>query len=258
VTASPSARVTAPMMPSRRGFASVVFDCDSTLARIEGIDELAGAHAEAIRALTDAAMQGTVALEEVYGRRLEIIQPTRTQVEAVGRAYVDALVADARETVETLLWLGKTVRVVSGGLRPPVEAAARALGLPADAVAAVGIDFDGDGGYAGFERASPLARSGGKETVIRAWSLPRPALLVGDGATDLEARPAVDAFAAYMGVAFRPAVAAGADFVLRGETLAAVLSLAADEAERERLRGTHRAALLARGDAALAAEPSAA
>jgi phosphoserine phosphatase len=238
------------------GFASVVFDCDSTLARIEGIDELAGAHADAIRALTEAAMEGTVPLEEVYGRRLDIIQPTRSRVAALGRGYVDALVADARETVEALLWLGKTVRVVSGGLRPPVEEVARALGLSADAVAAVGIDFDGDGGYAGFERASPLARSGGKEGVIRAWRLPRPALLVGDGATDLEARPAVDAFAAYMGVAFRPAVAAGADFVLRDESLAAVLALAADEGDRERLRGGRWADLLARGDAALAARPS--
>jgi len=242
--------------PPRSGFAAVVFDCDSTLARIEGIDELAGTHADAIRALTEAAMQGTVPLEEVYGRRLDIIQPTRSQVEALGKAYLAALVADARETVEALLWLGKTVRIVSGGLRPPVEEVARELGLPSDAVAAVGIDFDGDGGYAGFERESPLARSGGKTAVIRGWDLPRPALLVGDGATDLEAQPAVDAFAAYMGVAFRPAVAAGADFVLRAESLAAVLSLAADEADRARLRGSRWADLLARGDAALAVGPS--
>ena len=239
-----------------RGFASVVFDCDSTLARIEGIDELAGEHADAIRALTDAAMQGEVALEEVYGRRLEIIRPTRAQVAALGRRYVNALVDDARATVSALRWLGKTVRVVSGGLRPPVVEVAGMLGLPADAVAAVGIEFDAEGGYAGFEHASPLARSGGKEAVIRAWELPRPALLVGDGATDLEARPAVDAFAAYMGVTFRLAVAAAADFVLRQETLAPVLSLAADEADRERLRASRWADLLARGDAALAAGPS--
>jgi phosphoserine phosphatase len=241
----------------RRGFASVVFDCDSTLARIEGIDELAGPHADAIRALTEAAMQGQVPLEEVYGRRLEIIQPTRAQVAALGRRYVNGLVADARETVAALRWLGKTVRVVSGGLRPPVEEVARALGIPAHAVAAVGIGFGDDGRYSGFEHASPLARSGGKETVIRAWDLPRPALLVGDGATDLEARPAVDAFAAYMGVTFRLAVAAAADFVLREETLAPVLCLAADDADRERLRATRWTDLLARGDAALAARPSA-
>lgn len=226
------------------GFASVVFDCDSTLVRIEGIDELAGEHRAEIQALTDAAMRGEVPLEEVYGRRLALLRPTRARVGDVGRMYVETLVPDARETVAALLWLGKDVRIVSGGLRPPVVAVARALGIAEDAVAAVAIGFDADGGYAGFDAASPVARSGGKAQVIAAWSLARPALLVGDGATDLEARPAVDAFAAYMGVAFRPAVAAGADFVLRGKSLAPVLSLACSDEDRARIRGTKWAPLL--------------
>jgi phosphoserine phosphatase len=242
-------------MPTRphAGFASVVFDCDSTLVSVEGIDQLArGGHADAIRALTDAAMQGEVPLEEVYGRRLEIIRPTRGQVEAVGREYVAALLPDAREVVAALRWLGKTVRIVSGGLRPPVEHVARELGLAAADVAAVEIEFGADGAYRGFDSASPLARSGGKEGVIRAWHLPRPALLVGDGHTDLEARPAVDAFVAYMGVVWRPAVAEGADFLLRGLSLAPVLALAAGAADRERLRASEWADVLARGEAALA------
>ena len=237
----------------RRGFASVVFDCDSTLARIEGIDELAGPHADEIRRLTEAAMQGSVALEEVYGRRLEIIRPTRDRVEALGREYVDGLVPDAREVIGALRWLGKTVRVLSGGLRPPVEAVAAALGIAAEEVGAVGIGFAEDGSYAGFESASPLARSGGKAAVIGGWDLPRPALLVGDGATDLEARPAVDAFAAYMGVAFRPAVAAGADVVVSSESLAPILALAADDEDRARLLASEWAAVLRRGDDLLAA-----
>jgi phosphoserine phosphatase len=238
------------------GFVSVVFDCDSTLAAIEGIDELAGDRAGQIRALTEAAMQGRVPLEEVYGRRLEIIQPTRAMLATVGRAYVEGLVPDARAVVEALRWLGKTVRIVSGGLRPPVEEVARALGLAADAVAAVGIEFGEDGGYGGFEHASPLARSGGKTEVIGGWNLPRPSLLVGDGATDLEARPAVNAFAAYMGVAYRANVAAGADFVLRDPSLAPVLALAASADDRARLAGGPWAELLARGEALLAGAPS--
>jgi phosphoserine phosphatase len=230
------------------GFASVIFDCDSTLVRIEGIDELAGPRRAEVQALTDAAMEGEIPLEQVYGRRLALIAPTRARVEAVGRAYVDALVDDARDTVAALLWLGKAVRVVSGGLLPPVEHVARALGVAAEHVAAVGIRFDAAGGYAGFDADSPLGRSGGKEEVIRDWSLPRPSLLVGDGATDLEARPAVDSFCAYMGVALRPAVAAGADRVLHAESLAPVLALAAGPADREALRGGRWAALLARGE----------
>jgi phosphoserine phosphatase len=235
------------------GFRSVIFDCDSTLAAIEGIDELAGPHRQEVQALTDAAMAGQVPLEEVYGRRLEIIGPTRAQVQALGRAYVVAAVPDAAETVAGLCSLGKEVRILSGGLQTPVVVLARALGLHADMVAAVGIEFADDGSYAGYDHRSPLTRSGGKAEQIRAWDLPRPLLLVGDGATDAEARPAVDAFAAYMGVAFRPAVAEAADVVLRDPSMAPVLALAAGPADRARLRASRWAELLARGQALLGA-----
>jgi phosphoserine phosphatase len=202
----------------REGYRSVVFDCDSTLAAVEGIDELAGPHAGEVRALTEAAMEGRISLEEVYGRRLEIIRPDRRRVEALGEAYVRALVPDAR---------------------------------------AVAVTFAGDGSYAGFEADSPLARSGGKREVVEAWGLPRPSLLVGDGMTDLEAAPAVDLFAAYMGVAFRAAVAAGAGVVLEDPSLAPVLSLAAGREGRRRIAGSRFAELLDRGDRLLAqADPA--
>jgi phosphoserine phosphatase len=230
------------------GFRSIVFDCDSTLTAIEGIDELAGAYRDEIRALTDAAMAGEVALEAVYGRRLKIIRPGRPQIDALGHAYVEALVPDARECVAALCSLGKEVRVLSGGLRPPVDALAQALGLRRDMVGAVEVYFDDYGGYAGYDHASPLARSGGKAEQISSWKLPHPILLVGDGATDAEARPAVDAFAAYMGVAFRPAVADAADVVLRDASLAPVLSLAVGGPDRERLHRSRWRTLLARGD----------
>jgi phosphoserine phosphatase len=228
------------------GFASVVFDCDSTLVAVEGIDELSGLFRDQIQALTDAAMDGSVPLQDVYGRRLEIIRPTRAQLDAVAREYVRTLVPHARETVAALRWLGKTVRILSGGLLPAVLAVAEELGLQPDDVAAVDVSFDGDGAYAGFDTGSLLARAGGKAVVIGGWSLPRPALLVGDGATDLEARPAVDAFAAYAGVVERPMVVAGADYVLREPSLAAVLALACSDEDRVRLADSPWADLLAK------------
>jgi phosphoserine phosphatase len=238
----------------RLGFASVIFDCDSTLVGVEGIDELAGAAAERIAVLTERAMAGEVALEEVYGARLEIIRPHRVQLELLGELYREALVPDAVRTVAALRWLGKEVRLVSGGLLPPLLALGDALGLGPEMVAGVPIRLDEEGVYTGFDDASPLARSGGKEEVIRGWRLPRPSLLVGDGATDLEARPAVDAFAAYTGVAHRPAVVAGADLVVRGPSLAPVLALAATEDERARLERSEFAELLERADALLAGD----
>ena len=82
-------------------FRSFWFDCDSTLSAIEGVDELTLALPKAlqreIKALTEAAMNGTVPLAEVYERRLATIAPSRDQLEAVGKLYVEKLVpGDAR------------------------------------------------------------------------------------------------------------------------------------------------------------------
>jgi phosphoserine phosphatase len=232
------------------GFASVVFDCDSTLVAVEGINELSGPFRAEIQALTDAAMDGGVPLDQAFGRRLAIIRPTQAQVEQVGMMYVRTLMPHARETVAALRWLGKTVRIVSGGLRPAVCAVARELGLSDEEVIAVGIHFDAAGEYAGFEDTSPLTRNGGKTEVIAAWGLPRPSLLVGDGITDREARPAVDAFAAYTAIVERPAAVDGADFVLREPSLAAVLALACSDEDRARLAESPWAGLLHEAEAA--------
>jgi hypothetical protein len=58
---------------------------------------------------------------------------------------------------------------------------------------------------------SPLTTSDGKRTVVERLALPKRVLAVGDGATDLAMKPAVDMFAAYTGFATRAAVVAGAD-----------------------------------------------
>ena len=209
-------------------YGSVIFDCDSTLSAIEGIDELAGPRREAVAELTAAAMRGDVALEEVYGRRLALIQPTREAVESLGRRYIDGLVSDAAEVVAALRDAGIVVRVMSGGLLPPVRALATWLGLGPVDVAAVGIDFDAHGAYAGYDGSSPLARAGGKRDLLEQWrqELPSPILLVGDGATDLEAKPASDLFVAFAGIIDRPAVTAEADIVIRARSLAPIYTLA--------------------------------
>ncbi|HMV33315.1 MAG: HAD-IB family phosphatase [Gemmatimonadales bacterium] len=214
-------------MSTVAGFRTVIFDCDSTLSAIEGIEELAAAHREEIARLTDLAMQGTVPLEEVYGRRLDLIRPSRAEVERIGALYVTHLVPGARETVRELQARGVVVQVLSGGVLPAVRVVAAALGIPAARVAAVDLHFDATGAYRDFDRASPLARAGGKRHWVeqQGHALPRPSLLVGDGATDLEARPAVDCFAAFTGVVHRDPVVRGADVTLPGPSLTGVLGI---------------------------------
>lgn len=190
-------------------YETIVFDCDSTLSTLEGIDELAGAEAAAVSELTRRAMNGEVPLDEVYGRRLEMIAPTRTALERVAQRYVEELVPGIKELFATLRAANKRLVIVSGGLLPAVLAVADALQVDHAHVHAVDIHFDEQGTYAGFETNSPLARAGGKLDVLEAIAAAPGAgavALIGDGITDLEALPAIARFIAWGGVVHRDEV----------------------------------------------------
>jgi phosphoserine phosphatase len=200
------------------GFASVVLDVDSTLCGVEGIDwlaELRGAAVGAqVSALTDRAMRGEIALDAVYGERLALVSPTRDEVAGLARIYLAALAPGALRAVHRLRANRRRVVLVSGGVREAILPVARKLGVPDDDVHAVSVHFTAQGDYAGFDTASPLATAAGKRAVVESLTLPRRVLAVGDGATDLAMRPAVDAFAAFTGFACRAAVVKEADVVV--------------------------------------------
>ena len=217
-------------------YRTCLFDCDSTLSAIEGIDELAGPLRGEIEALTRRAMAGLQPLESVYGLRLERIRPRRADVLALGARYVAELAPGARELVAALRYLGKRVCIVSGGLAPAVGEVGRALALEPQDVFAVRIDFAPDGSYAGFDAGSELARSGGKREFVAALARAgdsAPIALVGDGMSDLEAAEggALARFVAFGGIVRRPEVFARARAAAQERDLACLLPLLVSERE---------------------------
>jgi phosphoserine phosphatase len=200
----------------------VFFDVDSTLVTIEGIDVLAFGNAEIAR-LTDAAMNGEIPLDEVYARRLELIRPSRSQIEALGEQYVASMVDGAEETIETLRGGGAHIHLVTAGIAQAIAPLAERLRIRN--VHAVALRFGDDGQYVDFDRRSLLARSGGKELVVRSV-LSRSkgsSAFVGDGVTDLETKPVVTRFIGFGGVHVRAKVKENADVYVEAPTLKAVL-----------------------------------
>jgi phosphoserine phosphatase len=190
----------------------VFFDVDSTLVTIEGIDVLAGGDPE-VAALTAAAMNGTVPLDEVYARRLERIRPTRAAIAALAARYLESLVEGAADTIAALQDGGALVHLVTAGIEDAVLPLAARLNIPARALHAVKVRFDADGGYVDYDRRSFLTKPKGKELVVRDIRARThgKAAFVGDGVSDLEAREAVDLFIGFGGVAIRPKVQENAD-----------------------------------------------
>ena len=197
-------------------FASVVIDVDSTLAGIEGIDRLAARRgpevAARVVALTDRAMRGEIPLESVYAERLALIRPTWDEVDALAQEYLGAIAPGAAASLAALRGACVQIAVVSGGLREAILPLARRLYIPPECVFAVSVSFNDRGEYVEIDASSPLTTQRGKEIIVRAIALSAPVLAVGDGATDLAMKPAVDAFAAYTGFVRREAVVSAADF----------------------------------------------
>lgn len=196
-----------------------MLDVDSTLTGIEGIDWLAARRgldlAARIAELTQQAMNGTVPIDRLYGLRLDMVRPTPDELAALAAAYQAAAAPGAREAIARFREAGLQLRVISGGIRGAVVPFADWLGIPAAAVHAVEVRFDGQGRYNGWDASNPLATATGKGAVLRSLDLPAPILAVGDGITDLAMRSAGASLAAYTGFVRREAVVQGADHVLR-------------------------------------------
>ena len=202
----------------------ICFDCDSTLSSIEGIDELARLRGPGVFAgiqrMTEDAMNGRIPLESVFSRRLDAIRPGRADAEEVGRRYVENAEPSASAAVAALRAMGWTSAIVSGGFRQAILPLAGHLGIAR--VEAVDLFFAPDGSYSGYDASYPTTRSGGKAEVIRRLRAelgPERVVMVGDGASDLEAAPVVDLFIGFGGFAAREKV--------RREAAAFVTSLSA-------------------------------
>jgi phosphoserine phosphatase len=247
-------------------FAHVVFDCDSTLSTVEGIDVLAeGLRLEAeVTALTDAAMAGEIDLSDIYGARLEMLRPTEQAVAGLRAAYKRNIVEDAFEVVAALREIGIAVYVVSGGLVEPVVEFAVHLGIDRANVRGVQARYDELSGewwrsgqtpekaFAGFE-AGALTRSDGKPEVIRELLGDARGLtmLVGDGASDQRAADTVDLFVGFGGVVRRERVEELAPIYVTAKSLAPVLPIAAGPGGRLRLTSPDAVQVFERGVALL-------
>ncbi len=207
-------------------FEIVCFDCDSTLSRIEGIDELgrqSGLYDELVT-LTNAAMNGSLALEDVYGKRLSLIKPDKKQVTRLAELYITEMVEGVEEVFSTLLTQGKQAHIISGGLRQAILPLAEKLGIADDHVHAVDVFFNEDGSFKDFDQQSPLARTGGKAVICRSiqeqgYSM----VMIGDGKTDLEAKQAGVTVIGFGGVIQRDIVVEQADIFVNETSLVAVL-----------------------------------
>ncbi|WCJ35082.1 3-phosphoserine phosphatase [Euphorbia peplus] len=204
-----------------RGADAVCFDVDSTVCLDEGIDELAefcGAGV-AVAEWTAKAMGGSVPFEEALAARLSLFEPSLSQVQDFLEKRPPKISAGIDELVKKLKAKNSSVYLVSGGFRQMINPVASILGIPTENIFANQLLFGPSGEFLGFDANEPTSRSGGKATAvqqIRKIHGHKAMVMIGDGATDLEARKpgGADLFICYAGVQLRDAVAEKADWLV--------------------------------------------
>ncbi|EQC33309.1 phosphoserine phosphatase SerB [Saprolegnia diclina VS20] len=201
---------------------AVCFDVDSTVIQDEGIDVLAAhcGQGDAVSAWTSKAMNGGVKFEDALAARLNIIQPSKAAIDACLAAHPPTkyLTKGIQRLIQELQARSIDVYLVSGGFRLMIEPVAAHLGIPPSRIYANTIHFHADGSYKGFDANELTSRDGGKPRVIELLKRERgykTVVMVGDGATDMQAKPPADLFVGYGGVVARQVVQERADWFLR-------------------------------------------
>ncbi|CAM9766839.1 unnamed protein product [Ectocarpus sp. 12 AP-2014] len=204
---------------------AVCFDVDSTVIAEEGIDVLAdfcGA-AEAVADLTSRAMGGSMPFQDALKARLDLMTPSQKMVDLCLREHPPRLSpAGISELVSVLHERGVVVYLVSGGFRQMIAPVADQLAIPRRNIFANRLLFGDEssdgaavGAYVGFDADEPTSRDGGKAKVVDLLSKEfgyKCIVMVGDGATDMQAKPPAEAFIGYGGVTVRKSVRKGADW----------------------------------------------
>ncbi|XGW26402.1 hypothetical protein V3C99_007208 [Haemonchus contortus] len=199
---------------------AVAFDVDSTVCQDEAIDEFANylGVGEAVANVTRQAMNGNARFRLALKARLDVMRPTYDQLERYANETKPKLTPGIRELVAALHKRGTDVFLVSGGFRRLIRPVADILGIDKSRIYANEILFDRSKNYAGFDETEPTSDSGSKDVgkpavmgLLKKQGY-KQLVMVGDGATDLEAAPPADAFIGFGGNQVREAVRSRADW----------------------------------------------
>ena len=193
----------------------IIFDFDSTLVTIEGIDELArmkGIFPE-VSQLTNMAMDGHISLEDVFEKRLNLIRPTLEDIHNLSDLYEQHLTPGAQDFIRTVENQYQ-IFVVSGGYYPALLKTTTSLGIRPENVFGNKLFHTPEGEYAGFDHSIPLWRQCGKAEIIKRITKKHKGrcFIIGDGMSDADAKTNDEIFIHFGGVIHRPAVAQKANF----------------------------------------------
>lgn len=208
---------------SKRNF---VFDFDSTLTSVEGLDVLAEISLEGksereeivkkIQEITDLGIDGDISFTESLSRRIALLKANKSDLDKL----IDLLRTKFSDSVlENKAFFDQykdQIYVISCGFKEFIVPIVAELGISEDRVYANTFTFDEEGMINGFDDKNPLSQHNGKVNCLRGANLEGEIQIIGDGYSDYVMRRegVADKFFAYTENISRKKAMDNADFVV--------------------------------------------
>ncbi len=206
----------------------VLFDLDSTIARIEWCDRLAQRKwvGKQVADITKATMDGEMNFDQAFVGKTNMVAPSIAEQEELWREYNQNLDIWISQLISILVNEWHKVWILTQWYRIAALIVAKYLWISEEMVFGLEFDYDESGNYAYFPDQTLKYESGKKNTVtkLRTKFPEEKFAVIGDSVSDLHAGEAADLFVWYGWTVVREKVKASAIyFAYDGEELLGII-----------------------------------
>ncbi len=214
------------MSPMKLKNINLIIDFDSTLVKLEGLEELAQISLEGnpkrkeildkMAKITKQGMSGEISFQESLQSRFSMFAPKRIHLEKLSNILSENISDSILENQKFFRANSSSIYIISGGFREWMMPTIHKLGLLEENLLANNFVCDLEGEIAGINEESLLTKSKGKAEVVKKLNLSGLTIIIGDGYTDYEIKKHgyADLFIAYEENIVRPEISKLADLTI--------------------------------------------
>jgi D-3-phosphoglycerate dehydrogenase len=181
-------------MPNRK----FVFDFDSTLTSVEGLDVLAEISLRnnpdkdevinKIQEITDLGIDGDISFSDSLRSRISLLNANKSQLSELVDFLKTKLSHSVAENKEFFTKYKDQIYIISCGFKEFIEPVVAELNIDSEKIFANTFVFDEDGLIIGFDESNPLSKHDGKVSCLKSSGIQGEIQIIGDGYSDFVMR----------------------------------------------------------------------
>jgi D-3-phosphoglycerate dehydrogenase len=209
-------------MPNRK----FVFDFDSTLTSVEGLDVLAEISLKnnpnksevinKIQEITDLGIDGDISFSDSLNTRIALLKANRSQLTELVGLLKTKISNSVKKNKHFFKKYSSQIYVISCGFKEFIEPVVAELNINPERIFANSFTYDENGLITGFDESNPLSQHDGKVSCLRSSGIQGEIQIIGDGYSDyvMKREGIADKFFAYTENVTRKKAIDNADYVV--------------------------------------------